>query len=101
MLELYLNEIYLGQGTYGVAAAALNYFNKSMDELTTATKALDRVLRAERFWVPQWYKASSWVAYLDQYSYPANLPPYALGELDFWWSDAAKAGKLKAAGAIK
>jgi penicillin-binding protein 1A len=34
ILELYLNEIYLGQGSYGVAAAALNYFNKSLDELT-------------------------------------------------------------------
>ena len=34
ILELYLNEIYLGNGTYGVAAAALNYFNKSLDELT-------------------------------------------------------------------
>jgi len=34
ILELYLNEIYLGGGSYGVAAAALNYFNKSMDELT-------------------------------------------------------------------
>ncbi len=34
ILELYLNEIYLGSGTYGVAAAALNYFNKSLDELT-------------------------------------------------------------------
>jgi len=33
ILELYLNEIYLGRGSYGVAAAALNYFNKSMDEL--------------------------------------------------------------------
>jgi penicillin-binding protein 1A len=33
ILELYLNEIYLGFGTYGVAAAALNYFNKSIDEL--------------------------------------------------------------------
>src|SRR6185503_6875038 len=33
ILELYLNEIYLGGGTYGVAAAALNYFNKSLDEL--------------------------------------------------------------------
>jgi microcin C transport system substrate-binding protein len=73
----------------------------SMDSLTVATKALDRVLRAERFWVPQWYKASSWVAYLDVYSYPENLPPYALGELDFWWYDAAKAEKLKAAGALK
>lgn len=34
ILELYLNEIYLGKGSYGVAAAALNYFNKSLDELT-------------------------------------------------------------------
>jgi len=34
ILELYLNEIYLGSGSYGVAAAALNYFDKSLDELT-------------------------------------------------------------------
>ncbi len=36
ILELYLNEIYLGFGSYGVAAAALNYFNKSMDNLSVA-----------------------------------------------------------------
>lgn len=34
ILELYLNEIYLGMGAYGVAAAALKYFDKSLDELT-------------------------------------------------------------------
>ena len=34
ILELYLNEIYLGLGSYGVAAAALNYFDKSLDELS-------------------------------------------------------------------
>ena len=34
ILELYLNEIYLGIGSYGVAAAALNYFNKELSELT-------------------------------------------------------------------
>lgn len=34
ILELYLNEIYLGLGSYGVGAAALNYFDKSLDELT-------------------------------------------------------------------
>ena len=39
ILELYLNEIYLGFGSYGAAAAALNYFNKSMDELTIAESA--------------------------------------------------------------
>jgi penicillin-binding protein 1A len=39
ILELYLNEIYLGFGSYGVAAAALNYFNKSLDTLTIAEAA--------------------------------------------------------------
>ncbi len=39
ILELYLNEIYLGYASYGVAAAALNYFNKSLDELTIAEAA--------------------------------------------------------------
>ena len=39
ILELYLNEIYLGFGSYGVAAAALNYFNKSLNELSIAEAA--------------------------------------------------------------
>ncbi len=39
ILELYLNEIYLGFGSYGVAAAALNYFNKPLDKLTIAEAA--------------------------------------------------------------
>jgi penicillin-binding protein 1A len=36
ILELYLNEIYLGSGAYGVAAASLVYFDKSVNELTVA-----------------------------------------------------------------
>lgn len=36
ILELYLNEIYLGLGSYGVASAAQTYFNKPLDELTVA-----------------------------------------------------------------
>ncbi|KPQ08113.1 MAG: penicillin-binding protein 1A McrA [Rhodobacteraceae bacterium HLUCCA12] len=39
ILELYLNEIYLGQNSYGVTAAALSYFNKTLDELTVAEMA--------------------------------------------------------------
>jgi penicillin-binding protein 1A len=39
ILELYLNEIYLGLGNYGVAAAALNYFGKSVQELSVAEVA--------------------------------------------------------------
>jgi hypothetical protein len=36
ILELYLNEIYLGFGAYGVASAATNYFDRSLDELSLA-----------------------------------------------------------------
>jgi penicillin-binding protein 1A len=39
ILELYLNEIYLGLGSYGVAAAAQAYFNKPLDKLTIAEAA--------------------------------------------------------------
>src|ERR1700726_3517187 len=39
ILELYLNEIYLGLGAYGVAAASLLYFDKSVNELTVAEAA--------------------------------------------------------------
>ena len=39
ILELYLNEIYLGFGAYGAAAAALNYFDKSLDDLTLGEAA--------------------------------------------------------------
>jgi penicillin-binding protein 1A len=51
ILELYLNEIYLGVGSYGVAAAALNYFDKSLDELTTAEAAFLAGLPK----APSWY----------------------------------------------
>ena len=74
---------------------------QSLDDLTVATKALDRVLRAERFWVPQWYKANHTIAYYDIFEHPETLPPYALGELDFWWYNAEKAEALKAKGALR
>ncbi len=40
ILELYLNQIYLGQGTYGIAAASLEYFDKSIKELNYSESAL-------------------------------------------------------------
>ena len=40
ILELYLNQIYLGQGTYGIAAASLEYFDKSIKELNYLDAAL-------------------------------------------------------------
>nr|WP_240602575.1 extracellular solute-binding protein [Paracoccus endophyticus] len=70
-------------------------------DLTVRVRALDRALRSIHFWVPQWFKAMHTVAYWDQYAHPEVLPPYALGELDFWWFDADKAEKLKKAGALR
>jgi penicillin-binding protein 1A len=56
ILELYLNEIYLGGGAYGVAAAALQYFNKSLDELTVAEAAfLGALPKAPNNYNPQRY----------------------------------------------
>ena len=44
---------------------------KTRDELTTACRALDRVIRAGRYWIPHWYKASHWIAYWDVFGWPA------------------------------
>jgi microcin C transport system substrate-binding protein len=69
---------------------------KSRQELETALRALDRVLRAGHYWVPNWYKPTHWVAHWDRYSRPAKRARYDRGiGLDAWWFDAAKAAKLK------
>jgi microcin C transport system substrate-binding protein len=70
---------------------------KSRDELTTAARALDRVLRAGHYWVPHWYKASYNIAYWDKFSRPEVKPRFDRGILDTWWYDEAKAAKLAAA----
>ncbi len=74
---------------------------ETRDELTTAVHALDRALRSLSFWVPQWYNGNHLVAYYDQFGRPDELPPYSLGEMDFWWYDAEKAEALRAAGALR
>ena len=43
---------------------------KSREELVTATRALDRVLRAGHYWVPHWYKASHTIAFWDKFARP-------------------------------
>lgn len=54
-------------------------------ELVTACRALDRALRAGRYWVPHWNKASFWIAYWDVFSRPPIKPKYDRGALDTWW----------------
>jgi microcin C transport system substrate-binding protein len=68
---------------------------KSRDDLRAAARALDRVLRAGHYWVPQWYKAAHHLAFWDRYSWPQTKPKYARGVLDTWWYDTEKAAKLK------
>jgi microcin C transport system substrate-binding protein len=68
-------------------------------ELTTACRAFDRVFRAGRYWVPQWYRTTHPIAYWDQFSHPEKPPKYAqgVGAPENWWYDAAKAAKLEQA----
>lgn len=63
---------------------------QSRAELVTACRALDRVLRAGRYWIPMWYKGSHWLAYWDRFGRPATKPKYDRG-LDTWWYDEARA----------
>jgi len=67
---------------------------KTRPELITACRALDRIIRAGRYWIPHWYKASHWIAYWDVFGRPQRQPRYARGIPDIWWHDAAKASKL-------
>jgi microcin C transport system substrate-binding protein len=62
-------------------------------ELTVACRALDRVVRAGRYWIPQWYKASHWIAYWDVFGRPGAQPRYFRGIPDTWWYDGTKAAK--------
>jgi len=72
----------------------------TLDELRPAVRALDRVLRAQGFWISQWSNQEHWVAYWDMYGRPETIPPLALGTLDFWWYDAEGHARLRAAGAL-
>lgn len=64
-------------------------------DLTTACRALDRLIRAGRYWIPQWNKASHWLAYWDVFSRPAVKPRYARGVPETWWYDRDKAAKIE------
>src|SRR5262249_8568665 len=71
---------------------------ESRPALVAACKALDRVLRAGRYWVPHWYKATHWIAYWDVFGRPPKQPTYARGIPETWWYDRDKAAKIEGAG---
>jgi len=66
--------------------------------LTVACRALDRLIRAGRYWIPHWYKPSHWIAYWDVFGRPPAQPRYFRGIPETWWYDADKAAKIQRAG---
>lgn len=68
---------------------------KTRTQANIAARALDRVLRANTYWVSNWFKASHNIAYWDKFDRPAVKPRFDRGIIDTWWFDPAKAAKLK------
>ncbi len=116
---------FLGTGTglrqrFGSEAAEFSLFNpaglasplvdaiidasltaETREEEVAAVMALDRALRYEFIMIPVWYNPSFWVAYYDMFEHPETIPPYALGQLDFWWFNEEKAAALRSSGALR
>ncbi len=78
--------------------ASINTTNRE-DEVASL-QALDRALRYLRIQVPAGYVADAWIASYDMYEHPEELPPLAIGYLDFWWMNEDKQAALKDAGAF-
>jgi microcin C transport system substrate-binding protein len=68
------------------------------DKFVTASRALDRALRAQHFWVPLWNKPEHWFAYWNMFSRPEKVAQYDPGVLDTWWFDEEKAAKIGKSG---
>ena len=61
------------------------------EELVTAMRALDRVLRAGHYWIPNWHSANHRVAYWDMFGWKEPKPDYFFPVERLWWFDAKKA----------
>jgi microcin C transport system substrate-binding protein len=68
---------------------------ETRDQLTVACRALDRVIRAGRYWVPHWYLAAHRIAYWDVFGFPPKKPAFMRGAPETWWYDQEKAAKLE------
>ncbi len=71
---------------------------ESRPALVTACRALDRLIRTGRYWIPHWYKPSHWIAYWDVFGRPAAQPRYFRGIPETWWYDPERAAKIHRAG---
>jgi len=67
---------------------------QSRDELTTALRALDRVLRARLDWIPTYYLANHRIAYWDMFGFVEPKPDYGFPAEILWWFDKERAAKI-------
>jgi len=69
----------------------------SMDELSAAAKALDRVIMYGHYFMPAWRSGKHFTAWWDRFGRPDITPKYEPSVIDTWWYDEDKAAKLQAA----
>lgn len=74
---------------------------ETREELNTAARALDRVLRSKHIWVPGWTIDTHRIAVWDIFGIPQEPAPYDFfRNVDFWWFERDKYDALVAAGAL-
>lgn len=67
---------------------------KDRESLTVAMRALDRVLRARRDWIPSWFLANHRSAFWDMFGFPEQKPDFGFPVEALWWVDKGKAAKI-------
>ena len=60
---------------------------KDREQLTVATRALDRILLWGHYMVPQWYKGTHHIVYWNFFDRPVVKPKYAIGFDTWWWNE--------------
>jgi microcin C transport system substrate-binding protein len=67
---------------------------RDWDDFLTITRVVDRILRADHYWVPHWHKGTHWIAFWDMFGRPETVPPYDPSIIDTWWFDAERAKSI-------
>ncbi|MEL6682552.1 MAG: extracellular solute-binding protein [Pseudomonadota bacterium] len=74
---------------------------ETREEVVTAARALDRVLRSKNIWIGTWHLGAHWVAGWDMFGRPETPAPYDFNRgVDFWWFDEEKYETLVTSGAL-